>query len=76
MGEYSTVSAEAVGITPPNPIPPTNRDNPNNSGEGAIAAKPIVIEKSAKQHISVHLRPIRSVIVPTRIAPINIPNKA
>ncbi len=67
---------EAVGITPPNPIPPINRHIPNNSGEGAIAARPIVIEKSAKQHISVHFRPIRSVMVPTRIAPINIPNKA
>ncbi|XXA07388.1 hypothetical protein P5W99_26030 [Paraburkholderia sp. A3BS-1L] len=71
--EYSTVSAAAVGTTPPNPRPPTTRATTSHVGVGASAAAAVIAENSATLPSSIRRRPTMSLNVPAPIAPIIMP---
>ena len=75
-GAYSTVSAIAVGTTPPRPRPVTNRRNPNTSGLGARAVAPIARENQMMLANMIRRRPTISVRAPTHSVPITMPVRA
>jgi hypothetical protein len=61
--------AIAVGSTPPSPSPARNRSTPKTNGLGAKAHASVSSEKMITDQMTVCLRPMMSVIVPTAAAP-------
>ena len=71
--EYSTVKAAAIGMIPPSPIPPTNRNTANMNGDGDRASPAMHTENTTSDATNIRRRPYKSPSVPNTIPPTNIP---
>ena len=76
FGEYSVICATTFGITPPMPTPARKRTMAKVSGSLARPAAAVNTLNSAMQIAIVQRRPIRSAMVPRKIAPNIMPNSA
>ncbi|XQU72269.1 hypothetical protein OJJOAM_005058 [Cupriavidus sp. H18C1] len=75
-GEYSVICATTLGITPPMPRPARKRVTLNVTGSLVKPAAAVKTENSTMQMAMAQRRPMRSAMVPRKIAPNIMPNSA
>jgi len=74
-GEYSAVSAIALGIAPPRPRPVRKRQATRPSTDDAVGVRSMNAPKIKRQAMITHLRPTRSATMPKSRAPAMSPSR-
>jgi hypothetical protein len=75
-GEYSVICATTLGMTPPMPRPARKRVTLNVTGSFVRPAAAVNTLNSTMQMTMAQRRPMRSAMVPRKMAPNIMPNSA